>query len=124
VVRFLGLGWDAADSKGRVLDPDPPCVNWGFGNFRVWGLGRDHCYVAPHSHDSVFKVDPCLHHRWNMYDLLNNRTAWWAPGKIVELRRRLEPIWRVRTPAHAAQGLGVTHCHGLQRCTAGSTGPQ
>jgi hypothetical protein len=36
------------------------------------------------------------HYRWNMYDLLNNRTAWWAPGKIVELRRRLEPIWRVR----------------------------
>lgn len=35
------------------------------------------------------------HYRWNMYDLLNNRTAWWAPGKIVELRRRLEPIWRV-----------------------------
>ena len=58
-----------------------------------------------------------------MYDLLNNRTAWWAPGKIVELRRRLEPIWRVRTPAHAAQGLGVRHCHGLQRCTTGLSGP-
>lgn len=35
-----------------------------------------------------------------MYDLLNNRSAWWAPGKIVELRRRLEPIWRVRTVMH------------------------
>lgn len=33
--------------------------------------------------------------RWHLYDLLNNRSAWWAPGKIVDLRRRLEPIWRV-----------------------------
>ncbi len=35
--------------------------------------------------------------RWNCYDLLNNRNAWWAPGKVVEIRRRLEPIWRVRS---------------------------
>ncbi|WIA21598.1 hypothetical protein OEZ85_000786 [Tetradesmus obliquus] len=34
-------------------------------------------------------VDPDL--RWHLHDLLGNRNAWWAPGKTLELRRRLKP---------------------------------
>lgn len=34
--------------------------------------------------------------RWHLYDLLANRNAWWAPGKTLELRRRLKPYWQVR----------------------------
>lgn len=33
-------------------------------------------------------------HRWHLYDLLANRNAWWAPGKTLELRRRLKPYWQ------------------------------
>eukprot|EP00898_Chlorokybus_atmophyticus_P007825 jgi/Chlat1/8043/Chrsp73S00600 len=29
-----------------------------------------------------------------LYDILGNRDAWWAPGKIVETRKRLENVWR------------------------------
>lgn len=32
--------------------------------------------------------------RWNLFDLLQNRHAWWVPGKLVELRRRLAGYWR------------------------------
>ena len=33
---------------------------------------------------------------WQCEDLLQNRNEWWVPGKIVEIRRRLEHVWRVR----------------------------
>jgi len=32
--------------------------------------------------------------RWTIGDLLSNRDAWWAPGKIVEIRSQLQPHWR------------------------------
>ena len=32
---------------------------------------------------------------WNLYDLLSHRNDWWVPGKLVELRGRLEHYWRV-----------------------------
>lgn len=32
--------------------------------------------------------------QWHCYDLLKHRTEWWAAGKVVEIRRRLDPIWR------------------------------
>ena len=35
--------------------------------------------------------------QWNCYDLLNNRNEWWVPGKIVDIRRSLEHVWRVRS---------------------------
>ncbi|KAK9862996.1 hypothetical protein WJX84_004122 [Apatococcus fuscideae] len=31
---------------------------------------------------------------WNLYDLLSHRNEWWVPGKLVELRGRLEHYWR------------------------------
>ncbi len=34
---------------------------------------------------------------WQCEDLLQNRNEWWVPGKIVEIRRRLEHVWRVRS---------------------------
>ena len=33
---------------------------------------------------------------WNLHDLLAHRNDWWVPGKLVELRGRLEHYWRVR----------------------------
>lgn len=32
---------------------------------------------------------------WNISDILQNRTAWWVPGKIVEVRERLAGYWKV-----------------------------
>ena len=34
--------------------------------------------------------------QWQLYDMLRNRNEWWVPGKLVEIRQRLEPYWRVR----------------------------
>lgn len=31
---------------------------------------------------------------WMIGDLLSNRDAWWAPGKIVEIRQRLSGYWK------------------------------
>lgn len=81
--------------------------------------------------------------RWHLYDLLANRSAWWAPGKTLELRRRLKPYWQViasclaqrcrpvrrkrACPAHqenhlqgrlCSQCAGCRECAGLQRCPA------
>ena len=36
--------------------------------------------------------------QWQLYDMLKNRNEWWVPGKLVELRQRLEPYWRVSRP--------------------------
>ena len=33
--------------------------------------------------------------QWQIYDMLRNRNEWWVPGKLVEIRQRLEPYWRV-----------------------------
>lgn len=30
----------------------------------------------------------------SLYDILGNRDAWWAPGKIVEARKALEHVWK------------------------------
>lgn len=32
--------------------------------------------------------------QWDVDDLLKNRDAWWVPGKIVNVRQRLEGCWR------------------------------
>jgi alpha-glucan, water dikinase len=32
--------------------------------------------------------------QWDVDDLLKNRDAWWVPGKIVNIRQRLESCWR------------------------------
>ena len=32
---------------------------------------------------------------WNIGDILQNREAWWVPGKIVEVRERLAGYWKV-----------------------------
>ena len=34
---------------------------------------------------------------WNLQDLLDHRNEWWVPGKLVELRERLQWVWKVRT---------------------------
>lgn len=33
--------------------------------------------------------------QWQLYDMLRNRNEWWVPGKLVELRQRLEPYRKV-----------------------------
>ena len=33
--------------------------------------------------------------QWMCYDMLSNRNEWWVPGKLVDIRQRLEPYWRV-----------------------------
>lgn len=32
--------------------------------------------------------------QWNIYDMLKNRHEWWVPGKIIEIRERLAPVWK------------------------------
>jgi hypothetical protein len=53
--------------------------------------------------------------RWHLYDLLANRSAWWAPGKTLELRRRLKPYWQVIASCMSAwrkgAGLYVANVH-------------
>lgn len=62
----------------------------------------EHQHVLPLLSD-LYCNSPCTAHcpalvllRWHLYDLLANRSAWWAPGKTLELRRRLKPYWQVR----------------------------
>jgi hypothetical protein len=45
--------------------------------------------------------------RWHLYDLAAHRDAWWAPGKVVELRHRLAPYWQAEGASRwGAQGGG------------------
>jgi alpha-glucan, water dikinase len=32
--------------------------------------------------------------QWAIDDMLTNRNEWWVPGKIVEIRDQLSPVWR------------------------------
>lgn len=32
--------------------------------------------------------------QWTIDDMLTNRNEWWVPGKIVEIREALSPVWR------------------------------
>lgn len=32
--------------------------------------------------------------QWDVDDMLQNRNEWWVPGKIVNIRERLSPVWR------------------------------
>lgn len=32
--------------------------------------------------------------QWTIDDMLTNRNEWWVPGKIVEIRDQLSPVWR------------------------------
>ena len=32
--------------------------------------------------------------QWSIDDMLTNRGEWWVPGKIVEIREQLSPVWR------------------------------
>ena len=41
---------------------------------------------------------------WQLTDLLQNRNAWWVPGKIVELRQRLSGYWKVFPAPQASPG--------------------
>ena len=38
--------------------------------------------------------------RWNLFDLLEHRSAWWVPGKLVDLRHRLAHVWKVVGSCH------------------------
>lgn len=29
-----------------------------------------------------------------LFDMLKHRNEWWVPGKIVDIRQRLAPVWR------------------------------
>ena len=49
--------------------------------------------------------------QWQLYDLLGHRNEWWVPGKLVELRQRLESYWRVRnTPSHCCVYQSLQCC--------------
>lgn len=53
-------------------------------------------HVTPHQFVTDCSLLPAICcFRWHLYDLLANRSAWWAPGKTLELRRRLKPYWQV-----------------------------
>ncbi len=52
--------------------------------------------------------------QWQLYDMLKNRNEWWVPGKLVELRQRLEPYWRV---SHSLLHL-VTLSHSAPCCNS------
>ena len=45
---------------------------------------------------------------WEVDDLLQNRDAWWVPGKIVEIRKRLLPVWRHDAPNRDVVMLDAT----------------
>ena len=45
---------------------------------------------------------------WEIDDLLNNRDAWWVPGKIVEIRKRLLPVWKHDSPNRDVVMLDAT----------------
>lgn len=32
--------------------------------------------------------------QWSIDDMLTNRNEWWVPGKILEIREQLSPVWR------------------------------
>ena len=49
---------------------------------------------------------------WEVDDLLQNRDAWWVPGKIVEIRKRLLPVWRHDAPNRDVVMLDAT----LEKC--------
>ena len=45
---------------------------------------------------------------WEVDDLLQNRDAWWVPGKIVEIRKRLLPVWGHDAPNRDVVMLDAT----------------
>ena len=48
--------------------------------------------------------------QWQLYDMLKNRNEWWVPGKLVELRQRLEGYWRVRLMTQAVLRFAMLCC--------------
>ena len=71
----------------------------------LWqGLAVSHCLHPCHhasgSHAATAARCPRLpcaagELQWMCYDMLSNRNEWWVPGKLVDIRQRLEPYWRV-----------------------------
>ena len=57
--------------------------------------------------------------QWNLHDLLSHREDWWVPGKLVELRQRLQGYREVglgpRLPTHGC-------CRGRLSCVQGKEG--
>ena len=57
--------------------------------------------------------------QWNLHDLLSHREDWWVPGKLVELRQRLQGYREVglgpRLPTHGC-------CRGRPSCVQGKGG--
>jgi hypothetical protein len=51
--------------------------------------------------------------QWDIDDLLTNRNEWWVPGKIVNIRERLAPVWRGLEDASAARSVLL-----LVRCSS------
>lgn len=43
--------------------------------------------------------------QWDIDDMLQNRGEWWVPGKIVQIRERLSPVWRGIEDASAARSV-------------------
>jgi alpha-glucan, water dikinase len=43
--------------------------------------------------------------QWAIDDLLTNRNEWWVPGKIVEVREQLSPVWRGCEDASSQRSL-------------------
>ena len=45
---------------------------------------------------------------WEVDDLLRNRDAWWVPGKIVEIRKKLLGVWQHDSPNRDVVMLDAT----------------
>mmetsp|Transcript_11783 Transcript_11783/g.43062 ORF Transcript_11783/g.43062 Transcript_11783/m.43062 type:complete len:1166 (-) Transcript_11783:1093-4590(-) len=65
-----------------------PAFEWFLGVLKTTHSGAQMDDALGHAR---WTMDDSL--QWEMDDLLQNRDAYWVPGKIVELRRRLQHSW-------------------------------
>ncbi|KAA6428767.1 MAG: carbohydrate-binding module family 45 protein [Trebouxia sp. A1-2] len=87
---------DMADKWDRKIPADPMHLP------HLIGPMKHYLWILKTTHGGA-DMDTCLEMakggldgdlQWQLYDMLNNRNEWWVPGKLVELRQRLEPYWR------------------------------
>jgi alpha-glucan,water dikinase len=62
----------------------------------LWILKTVHSGAELDSAAEMCKGHLNEHDRWQLFDLLANREAWWAGGKAVDLREVVAGVWRER----------------------------
>ncbi|DBB11157.1 TPA: Phosphoglucan, water dikinase, chloroplastic [Trebouxia sp. C0006] len=87
---------DMADKWDRKIPADPMHLP------HLIGPMKHYLWILKTTHGGA-DMDTCLEMakggldgdlQWQLYDILKNRNEWWVPGKLVDLRQRLEPYWR------------------------------